>query len=386
MNDDETAGDGGELMGIGAFARLVGLAPSALRFYDDCGVLRPAYVDEVTGYRSYAPRQEARAVLVRRLREAGLPLTEATVVLDGDRRRAQEVLAEHARTVRRTAAAAHATIADVLRQLDEAAGETARAAVGGAEWASALRQVAPAVAPAAARRAFPVLGRVLVEIDGHEVRVVATDRYRLAVRELRPTSVEAAAGGPVRLTLEAGAVAEVVAWALRQSEVVITASAEAAEGGRLSGDDRTTWPLLSAAAEEGAYPEYGAVLAGLPPVRQRIVVDRGALCAAVADGARATGALRLTATAHRLTIASGPGPGAELPAIGTGVPVPFAMDPDVLLPALEASVGPDVLLEVADATQPVVIRSADQGGFTTLAMPVRLTADATPDTDTDTAC
>ncbi|WP_324611712.1 MerR family transcriptional regulator [Streptomyces leeuwenhoekii] len=36
MDDDSDA-----LMNIGTFARRVGLAPSALRFYDDCGVLPP---------------------------------------------------------------------------------------------------------------------------------------------------------------------------------------------------------------------------------------------------------------------------------------------------------------------------------------------------------
>ncbi|GEB47788.1 MULTISPECIES: MerR family transcriptional regulator [Streptomyces] len=75
----------GNLMSISAFARRVGLAPSALRFYDDCGVLSPAAVDPVTGYRSYSPQQHDRAVLLRRLRTAGLPLTGATAVLDGPR-------------------------------------------------------------------------------------------------------------------------------------------------------------------------------------------------------------------------------------------------------------------------------------------------------------
>ncbi|MCX4639442.1 MerR family DNA-binding transcriptional regulator [Streptomyces platensis] len=42
-----------QLLTIGVFARRVGLAPSALRFYDDCGLLRPARVDAVTGYRRY---------------------------------------------------------------------------------------------------------------------------------------------------------------------------------------------------------------------------------------------------------------------------------------------------------------------------------------------
>ena len=44
-----------ERLTIGVFARRVGLTPSALRFYDDCGVLRPAHVDDATGYRYYSP-------------------------------------------------------------------------------------------------------------------------------------------------------------------------------------------------------------------------------------------------------------------------------------------------------------------------------------------
>lgn len=60
-----------------------------------------------------------------------------------------------------------------------------------------------------------------------------------------------------------------------------------------------------------------------------------------------------------------------MPALRTGPPLRIAFDPAVLLPALEASVGPDVLLEVASDAEPVVVRSADQGSFTTLVMPVR---------------
>ena len=69
---------------IGAFGRLVGLTPSALRFYDDSGLLRPARADPVTGYRLYTVQQERRAVLLRDLREIGLPLSAVRVVL-GDR-------------------------------------------------------------------------------------------------------------------------------------------------------------------------------------------------------------------------------------------------------------------------------------------------------------
>ena len=80
----------------------------------------------------------------------------------------------------------------------------------------------------------------------------------------------------------------------------------------------------------------------------------------------------LRAGASGLVVAGAPGtPAIDVAAVRTG-PVPsVAFDPRVLLPALEASVGPDVLLEVSTADQPVVVRSADQGGFTTLVMPVR---------------
>src|SRR5262249_2415089 len=151
------------LLSIGAFAHRVGLAPSALRFYDDCGVLRPAFVDEATGYRYYHPDQEPRAGLVRRLRKAGLPLTDASVVLDGTRAEARAVLEGHARKAREIAAAAQSAIEDILRDLPAEATPSATARIGGAELSSAVRQVAPAVAPSTVAGKFPILGGVLVE-------------------------------------------------------------------------------------------------------------------------------------------------------------------------------------------------------------------------------
>lgn len=48
---------------IGELARDCGLSVSALRFYDRAGVLVPAWVDPVSGYRWYEPEQleEARS-------------------------------------------------------------------------------------------------------------------------------------------------------------------------------------------------------------------------------------------------------------------------------------------------------------------------------------
>jgi protein phosphatase len=62
------------LLTIGAFARASRLSPKALRLYDRLGLLTPAHVDPMTGYRRYAPEQLDQARLVAWLRRLGMPL------------------------------------------------------------------------------------------------------------------------------------------------------------------------------------------------------------------------------------------------------------------------------------------------------------------------
>ena len=385
--------DGDGLMSIGVFARRVGLAPSALRFYDDCGLLRPACVDEATGYRYYAPEQQGRAVLVRRLRDAGMPLPEATLVLDGSREEARTVLERHARKTRETAEAARTVIEELLRGLP-CGRDAALARVGGAELAGAVRQVAASAAAGRPREEFPVLGCVLLELDGQEVRLVATDRYRLAVRVLRARS---ASGAPCQVPVPAEAMREAASWALPLEEVGIqvhgqevrlfdSSRAETGSGrydisGQRDGSGLcdASGPRELPTAEE-AFPSYRTILDELPPARYRVITARGALAASLAgsgdvgpvllrtsgtDGVRTDGAGGGGLTVGRPGLAD-----TELPAVCTGPPLRISFDPAVLLPALEASVGPDVLLEVSSPDAPVVVRSADQGSFTTLVMPV----------------
>ncbi|MEV0261344.1 MerR family transcriptional regulator [Streptomyces sp. NPDC050617] len=360
MNDED---DDAPLLSIGAFARCVGLAPSALRFYDDCDVLRPARVDEATGYRYYARAQRPRAVALRRLRAAGLPLAEAAAVLDGEPEEARRVLHGHLLRTRDLAEATRAAVEEILRTLPGGGGRAA-AVVGGPELAGALRQVAPAVARGAAREEFPVLGNVLIELDGQEVRLVATDRYRLAVRVLPGRSM---AGGPGRALVDADLLADVGGWALRGTDVRIEV-----EGGRavLRADDGPERALPGA---DGAFPSYRVMLDALAPVRTRVITDRGALRAAL-DGRHGEGeggsVVRVRAEERELALSRGDSPPTALRAVCTGPPQDLVFDPAVLLPALEASVGPDVLLEIASAAEPVVVRSADQGSFTMLVMPV----------------
>lgn len=74
MIESDSANAPDELITIGVLARASELTATALRFYDDCGLLPPARVDDVTGYRYYTPEQRERAVTIRRLREIGMPL------------------------------------------------------------------------------------------------------------------------------------------------------------------------------------------------------------------------------------------------------------------------------------------------------------------------
>jgi protein phosphatase len=67
---------------IGEFARAARLSPKALRLYDELGLLTPARVDPVSGYRFYQPGQLERARLVAWLRRLGMPLARIRVVCD----------------------------------------------------------------------------------------------------------------------------------------------------------------------------------------------------------------------------------------------------------------------------------------------------------------
>jgi protein phosphatase len=70
------------LLNIGEFARASRLSAKALRLYDELGLLPPAHVDPVTGYRFYALEQLERARLVLWLRQLGMPLAQIRTVCD----------------------------------------------------------------------------------------------------------------------------------------------------------------------------------------------------------------------------------------------------------------------------------------------------------------
>jgi DNA-binding transcriptional MerR regulator len=87
-----------QLLPIGRFSRLTGLTVKALRHYAELGLLRPALVDDGTGYRYYAPEQVAVAETIAKLRRLELPLDDvATLLATDDPATVHRVLVDHQR-------------------------------------------------------------------------------------------------------------------------------------------------------------------------------------------------------------------------------------------------------------------------------------------------
>jgi DNA-binding transcriptional MerR regulator len=72
------------MLSIGDFARHGRVSVRMLRHYDAIGLLKPAFVDRVTGYRSYEARQLSRLNRIVALKGLGFTLQQVRSVLDDE--------------------------------------------------------------------------------------------------------------------------------------------------------------------------------------------------------------------------------------------------------------------------------------------------------------
>lgn len=103
-----------ELLTIGAFATRARLSAKALRLYDRLGLLAPAHVDELNGYRYYRADQVERARLVALLRRLDMPLARIAEVVGADGTEAADRLAAYWADVE-TRMAGQRTLVEYLR-------------------------------------------------------------------------------------------------------------------------------------------------------------------------------------------------------------------------------------------------------------------------------
>ena len=86
------------MLKIGEFSKLSLTTVKALRFYEKEGLLRPASVDEWTGYRYYETAQLETAARIRSYRQLGLSIDEIRRIFSGED--ARGILSERAEALR----------------------------------------------------------------------------------------------------------------------------------------------------------------------------------------------------------------------------------------------------------------------------------------------
>lgn len=228
----------------------------------------------------------------------------------------------------------------------------------------ALRQV---VRAASSDESRPIITGVLMAAEGGGVRLVATDSYRLAVRDLADAPV---LGEDQRVLVPSRALAELARVLSGTDEVTLRlGEREAAfEAGRV----RLTTRLI-----EGEFPNYRQLIPKNHP--NRLVVRRDALLDAVRRVkllARDATPIRLTMTTDRLDLSATTqdiGQATEsLDANYDGKELTVAFNPDYLSAGADAVVGDDLVIETLDAMKPALVRNATDDGFVYLLMPVRV--------------
>jgi DNA polymerase-3 subunit beta len=346
------------LLSIGEFAERSGLSRSALRFYDQNELLRPQLIDPDSGYRYYGVGQLEQALLVRRLRLAELPVGALREYLAAAPERRREILESHVASFRRRASAIEATIEVLRGELDrgEAGAGLRCCAMVPAVFAHALNQVRFAVADPAVR---PELGAVWVETKEGSLRLVATDSYRLAIRDLVPDEVGSVA---IRGVIDAGQVETLMAALSAAASFELCQS----EAGWVTAV--TDGLLLTVGGTGDTFPDYEEILSGLPAGHQIAVTAddvRRALAGLPLDGKAlllgfSADGLGLEAAGRSQTV-TGSWPGPDLR---------ICLDPRFFADAVAATVGPDLVIEASGPLEPVTLRSADTGTFSVLTMPI----------------
>lgn len=228
-------------------------------------------------------------------------------------------------------------------------------------FGAALGQVVTAASRDETR---PVLTGVLFEGEGDELRLVATDSYRLALRTLQVPG-----SGEIKILVPARAVAEVVRMAGSGEIRVLTSGSQVAfEAGPV---------VLRSRLIEGEFPAYRQLLPeGLPNVLE---AERSSLI----ESLRRIGVLAQDATpvfleledgAVRMTCQSqGLGNGDEtVEGDYTGEPMRVAFNPGYLSQGVEAAGTERVRIELGDPQRPALVKAVGDDSFRYLLMPIRV--------------
>lgn len=240
------------------------------------------------------------------------------------------------------------------------------------DFSEALRQVVRAASSDDAR---PMLTGVLMSAEEGGLRLVATDSYRLAVRDL-----------PGATVLSEGQHVLVPARALGELQRLLSAGASAAADrsvtlyvGEFEASFETGPVRLTTRLIEGEFPNYRQLLPAAYP--NRLSVDKETLLDAVRrvkllvkDATTPVRvALRPEGIDLRVVTQEVGQASEDVDAKYEGGPdLTIAFNPSYLMDGVEAIIGTEVMLETIDSTKPATVRSTENDNYRYLLMPVRV--------------
>jgi DNA polymerase III subunit beta len=236
--------------------------------------------------------------------------------------------------------------------------------------AAAFVETVDRVARSASRdETRPHLTGVLVTASGNSLRMVATDSYRLSVKE---TPLEQPLGGELEVNVPARTLQELSRIAASSGAAEITVAALESQVVFTVGD-----VVLSSRLVEGRFPNYQQLLP--EAYEHELRVDRGELV----DVVRRVGLLAQKNAPLRLAFSEGQlEVSAQTPDIGEAsesLPVPFkgeplaiGFNPEFFRDGLESAETDELVLKLISPLRPGLIQSGDDGGFIYLVMPIRL--------------
>ena len=215
----------------------------------------------------------------------------------------------------------------------------------------------------------PILTGILVSAQGDELRMVATDSYRLSVKETR---LEAPLEGGFEANVPARALQELARIAQATDADKLTVSVRSNQIVFEAGGD-----VLSSRLIDGQFPNYRQLLPDA--YEHELTLASGELTEVVRRislMAQKNAPLRLAFKEGELTVS------AQTPDVGEAsetMPVPFAgeafeigFNPEFLRDGLESADGGDLVIKLISPLRPGLIESADGSGFLYLIMPIRL--------------
>ena len=215
----------------------------------------------------------------------------------------------------------------------------------------------------------PILTGILVSASESELRMVATDSYRLSVKETR-----------LEAPLEGGFEANVPARALQElARIAQQAGADELTVGVRDNQIvfEVAGTVLSSRLIDGQFPNYRQLLPDA--YEHELTLAGGELTDVVRRislMAQKNAPLRLAFAEGELTVS------AQTPDVGEAreaLPVPFAgepfeigFNPEFLRDGLESVESGDLVLKLISPLRPGLIEAADGSGFLYLIMPIRL--------------